>query len=244
MKEKKQRFWEVDVLRGIAIIMMVSYHIYIDAYFLDLIEIPYFSAPYIGGLFLFLVGVSLTLSYNRVKDQFTQKQLILKYVRRGLFIFSIGLLITVVTWFVIGRGFIVFGVLHCIGLSIVFAYPFLRENYLPLILGLLLVPIGLLLRFFSWDFPWLVWLGFIPKGFFTYDYFPLLPWFGVILIGISIGNLIYTDGVRQFPLPDLSSFFVFRGLGFLGKHALLIYVVHQPVILIVYVLISINGLVL
>ena len=85
-----QRFWEIDFLRGIAIIMMVIYHIIFDLNFLNIYEINLHSTPLllflypIGTLFLLLVGISLSISYSRVKQNLTKRQIQKKFVIRGL----------------------------------------------------------------------------------------------------------------------------------------------------------------
>jgi uncharacterized membrane protein len=236
-KPTSDRFWEVDFLRGIAIIMMVIYHVLFDVtflriYYIDLSSIPVllFLHP-IGTMFLLLVGVSLTLSYARVKETLTPRQRRKKFILRGLYIFGGGILATLGTWLYLKEGYIVFGVLHCIGVSIILAYPLIRYRVYPLVLGIICVIVGIFLqRMVVVDFPWLLWLGFIPNYFYTVDYFPLLPWFGVILVGIFIGNSLYQNNKRRFEIKDLSGFLVVRGVCFLGRHSLLIYLIHQPII--------------
>jgi uncharacterized membrane protein len=184
-------------------------------------------------MFIILVGISLTLSYNRVKNKLTKKQLQLKYLKRGLTIFGLGLLITLVTWIYLVEGFVVFGALHCIGISIILAYPFLRFHYANLILGIILIFAGIVLKTLTFDFYWLVWLGFTPTHFTTIDYFPLLPWFGVVLVGIFISNTLYPNLKRRFSLKDHSEVLFVRFLCFLGRHSLIIYLIHQPIILLI-----------
>ncbi|MCX6818607.1 MAG: heparan-alpha-glucosaminide N-acetyltransferase domain-containing protein, partial [Candidatus Aenigmarchaeota archaeon] len=64
-------------------------------------------------------------------------------------------------------------------------------------------------------------------------YFPILPWFGVILIGIFFGNKLYPNAKRSFNIIDLSKFRIIKLLSFLGRHSLFIYLLHQPVIIII-----------
>jgi uncharacterized membrane protein len=138
----------------------------------------------------------------------------------------------------------VFGVLHCIGLSILLAYPLIRFRNFPLILGVLCIILGIALRVtVIVDFPWLLWLGFVPSGFYTLDYFPLLPWFGVVLIGIFLGNTFYQNNTRKVSLNDHSGFILSRVLCFLGRHSLIIYLLHQLLIVgLLYVIpLVING---
>ena len=168
-----------------------------------------------------------------IKSNLNKKQLWLKFVMRGLKIFGLGLLITLISWIYLREGFIVFGVLHCIGLSIIFAYPLLKYRFFNLLLGLVIISIGIIIKNFSFDFYYLVWLGFIPNQFYTVDYFPLFPWFGVVLIGIFLGNTFYPKHLRIFKLKDHSRLNVIRFFCFLGRHSLIIYFVHQPIMLAV-----------
>jgi uncharacterized membrane protein len=232
-----ERFWEIDALRGIAIIMMVVYHVLFDLVFFNIVWLDLssllvlvFLYP-IGTLFLLLVGLSLTLSYSKVQYTLSPGSLFRKYFTRGVMVFCFGLLITLVTWIYPHDGFIVFGVLHCIGLSIILAYPFLRTRTPALFFGIFCIICGILLQnTFSIDFPWLLWLGVVPSQFYTLDYFPLLPWFGVVLVGVFLGNSFYKNNTRTFPLYDHPRFTVVHLLCLLGRHSLLIYLLHQLII--------------
>jgi uncharacterized membrane protein len=241
--QARERFWEVDFLRGIAILMMIAYHTLFDVtffhvYYVDLSSIPVLLFLYpIGTMFLLLVGVSLTLSYNRAKDTLSPRQRQKKFILRGLWIFGGGMLVTLATYLYLGRGYIIFGVLHCIGVSIILAYPLIRYRLSPLMLGIVFVIIGVYLQHeVVVNFPWLLWLGFIPADFYTVDYFPLLPWFGVILIGIYLGNSLYQNNKRRFQIKDYSQYLAARGVCYLGRHSLLIYLLHQPIIVAVITL--------
>lgn len=238
MSETTQRFWEIDVLRGVAIIMMILYHLLFDLTFFHIYQIDLGSLPLrlflypIGTLFLLLVGVSLTISYTRAYEHMSAHQLRWKFILRGLFIFSGGMVITLATWLYIRDGYIIFGVLHCIGLSIILAYPLIEQRFSSLFLGIVCIVSGIYLQaMVTVGFPWLLWLGFIPQNFYTLDYFPLLPWFGVVLVGIFLGHTFYTSSTRKFSLPDYSDKKTVRSVSFLGRHSLLIYFIHQPILL-------------
>ncbi|MEF8847538.1 MAG: heparan-alpha-glucosaminide N-acetyltransferase [Candidatus Thermoplasmatota archaeon] len=234
--KKEFRFWEIDFLRGIAVIMMITYHVLYDLNFfgvinLDLNSVPFLSFLYpIGTLFLLLVGISLHLSFSRVKDKLSQKQIFEKFFFRGLKILVLGFIISFVTWVYLKDGWIIFGVLHCIGLSIILSIPLLKKKFINLFLGAIFVLIGVLLGSISFNFPWLLWLGFIPRGLYTVDYFPILPWFGIVLIGIFIGKSIYPEYIRVFNIKSNPKNYLVNFICFLGQNSLFIYFVHQPVL--------------
>jgi len=237
----QQRFWEIDFLRGIAIIMMVLYHLLYNLHYFAHYNINVYSGFWMyfaratATIFIFLVGVSLSVSFSRTKKIHKDRnKLFIKYLRRGLKVFSWGLIITLVTRIFLGKAFVIFGILHLIGISIILAYPFLKLRYRywnPLI-GLLCIFLGAYLKSFAFDFYWLSWLGFRPAQFYSVDYFPLLPWFGVVLVGLFFGNLFYPDCSRKFHLHDFSDFYIIKSFCFLGKHSLFIYLIHQPLIIV------------
>ena len=231
----KERLWEIDFLRGIAIILMIIFNYsfalsYLKIYNLNVGFLYWYVFPrFIGGMFIFLAGLSLTLMYNKIKNKKdTQK----KFFFRGLKIFSYGLLITIITFLTFPEAFIIFGILHFIGISIILGSFFLKFRKLNLLLGLAIIILGFYLQNFVFDFPWLLWLGLIPQNFYTFDYWPILPWFGVTLLGIFFGNLLYKNGKRSFKIKDFSNTLITRFLDFLGRNSLVIYLLHQPLLIL------------
>jgi len=234
---KKWRFWEIDLLRGIAVILMIifnySYAIrYLNIYTLSGGFFYWYTFPrIIGGMFIFLAGLSLTLSHNKSHK---------KFFLRGLKIFGYGILITIITFFTFPQSFIIFGILHFIGFSVIFGQFFLKFKKLNLFLGLLIFILGMYLQNFFFDFPWFVWLGFIPKNFITFDYFPIFPWFGVTLLGIFFGNILYKNGKRSFKIKDFSNVSIVKFLQFLGRNSLIIYLLHQPLLVLFLLILGFN----
>jgi uncharacterized membrane protein len=229
------RFWEVDLLRGIAIILMIIFNYSFALYYLNIFTLNggflywYVFPRFIGGMFIFIAGLSLTLSHNQMKGKEINK----KFFTRGLKIFSLGILITIITFLTFPEAFIIFGILHFIGVSIILGQFFLKFKKLNLFLGLLIMALGFYLQEFRFDFSWLLWLGFIPKNFYTFDYWPILPWFGVTLLGIFFGNSLYKNGKRNFKIKDLSNLSIVKVLAFLGRKSLTIYLIHQPLLILI-----------
>ena len=231
---KEQRFWEVDATRGVAIVMMVVYHLTYDLDTFGGYGIESTSgfwawfADATASAFLVLVGISLAISYSRAG---AGRGLFGKYLRRGLRILAYGMALTVV-FLALGLGVVAFGILHLIGVSIILAYPLLKYRLANLFLGISIIAIGLYMRAqdVSSESPWLLPFGVVPENLFMPDYRPLLPWFGVVLLGLFAGNVVYGGGKRPADVPRKAPLGA-RPLVPLGRNSLFIYLVHQPILI-------------
>jgi uncharacterized membrane protein len=244
MGRKVDRFWEVDAARGIAIIMMIVYHCTYDLDTLGGYRIQsttgYLAlfADVTAGLFLFLVGISLAIS--RTRTSLTGWRLFGKYLARGLRILAYGMVLTII-FLALGMGVVAFGILHLIGISIILAYPFLRLRITNLVLGTVIFVTGqyiLAQDLYSQSF-WLLPFGVVPEGVVMPDYRPLVPWFGVVLIGLFFGNVVY--GGRP-AVPGDKAPVLARPLLPLGRNSLFIYLIHQPIIIALLAATGIVGL--
>ena len=249
MFEDKERFWEVDFIRGIALLMMITYHLIYDLYYFGDYGIDANSGVWLvlgrstAILFITIFGVSLSLSYSRVKDELSNSEIVVKYVKRGGFIFSLGLLITISTYlFLKGEGYVRFGILHLIGLSVILSVPLLRYKYTNLLVGTVAMITGYFLANLRFSFNWLLWLGFKPEGFRTVDYFPILPWFGLVLLGSFIGKLLYPGHTRIIRIPNVSGMKPVKFISFIGRKTLLVYLLHQPILISILYLLGLIDL--
>jgi uncharacterized membrane protein len=243
-----RRFWEVDTVRGIAIALMVFYHLVFDLSYYGVYSGRMHSGAWavyarsVASAFIFVMGVSLTLRYNRLKPRLGHWKLFQKFLLRGAMIFAWGMVVTVVTYFFLGYGFVVFGILHLLGLSTILAYPFLRSRWASLVAGIVVIGLGVYVGGLKSSSPWLLWLGVLQVGRYMVDFYPLLPWFGVALLGVFVGLTLYPGGTPRFALPDLSQRAAIRGLTFMGKHSLLIYLIHQPILFAILILVGIGSI--
>ncbi|MBI2079866.1 DUF1624 domain-containing protein [Candidatus Micrarchaeota archaeon] len=222
-----KRFIEIDALRGIAILMMVLFHFVFDLKFLGIYDIEPYEGFWLifqrttASLFILLVGIGLSLMNQKYGNNY------LTYFKRGLFILGLGFLVTLATYIYPGEGVIVFGILHFIGISILVTPLFFRFNYLNLGFAALIIFAGF--NLWTVDTNLLIWLGLAPEYFYTLDYFPLLPWFGLVLIGLVLGKYFYN---REEPGIELNlKGKLVQSLAYLGQKSLLIYLIHQPIIL-------------
>ncbi len=226
---RHERFVELDILRGFVISIMIFFHLLWDLDYYGLSQIDkemYSYGAYFPTIFFILVGICLVIS----SQHRTTRHLLF----RGTWIFAIGLLITGVTTIMIPEKPVTFGVLHCIGISIILSTFLIRFKAYNLIIAPIFIVGGLLINSYHVQNPSILHLaiGLHQKNLWssTVDYFPLLPWFGVILLGLGVGNILYKNGKRQFTFPDISHLIPVKAVSWLGKNSLVIYLAHQPVI--------------
>ena len=228
------RFWELDFVRGIAIILMIAVHIFWALDYFGLLALGKYSSPFwtasrqIPILFLLLVGICLTVSHSRQLQKSGNH--IKKYVWRGTKLLLYGIGITLVSLLLPKGGTVWFGILHLIGLGIILAIPLLNFRYLNLVLGSLIVALGLWMKTITVNSPMLGWLGFNWPYFYSVDFFPLAPWLGFILIGLFIGNILYKKGKRTFKLNQKPPRYS-EVICMLGRYSLIIYFLHMIIIL-------------
>ena len=236
------RLWEIDTARGIAILMMVLFHTVFDLSFFSVYPVNvatgfwrYFAYT-TASLFLLIVGISLVVSHARAAAQLSGFSLVRKYLLRGAGIFALGLLVTFATWLYLHEGYVIFGILHLIGVSVILSVFFFRFKKLNILIGFAFIGVGYLVSGISGP-GFLLPLGIIPPGFTSVDYTPVFPWFGMVLIGMGVGEILYKEGVRQFSLRPLAAFFR-APFTFLGRYSLVIYLVHQPIIILLLALVT------
>jgi len=239
-KHGSNRFIEIDLIRGLAITLMVFGHILWDLDYFKLVSMNnmiYSSLQKIvPPLFFIIVGVGLIVSKKKaeLKTKEEENKYYTGLIIRGLKIFNLGMILTVISMIFFPDRVIMFGVLHCIGITIILSVPFLKYRNYNFLFGMIIL------------FAWTIFgqlhienptyfhlvLGLHQANFwrFTIDYFPLIPWFGVTLLGITIGDWLYCGDRRMFRMPDLSKYKPAKIFSWIGQHSLSIYLLHQPVI--------------
>ncbi len=219
----------LDVARGVAILTMIGYHTCWDLTYFDLARpgllgdaVLWVARDVILAAFLLLVGAGLTLA--TVAGIFWR--------RVGIRFASIGgaaLAITLASLWFSPDAVIFFGALHHIALASVLGLAFVRAPvWLVLATALVCLVAPGVLAWSVFDLEWLRWVGLGTHMPRSNDFVPLVPWFGLVLLGIVLGR-------RLESLPGLTGWrpevAPLRGLGWAGRHSLLVYLVHQPVLL-------------
>ncbi len=222
-----KRLKEIDLLRALAIILMVAYHI---AY--DLKEFVGVNTNYEGPfwysvgkfsalLFMFLSGLCSGFSKNPL--------------RRGLQIFGYGMVLTLVTYLFIPTTYIRFGILHFLGLTMMLT-PLLKliPSWLLALLSLLAALIGFKSGKIFVTVGYLLPLGLRSREFSSIDYYPLFPYLSVTILGVIFYKYFFKEGQKLLSNKLQNLHFsgpYFRIVEGLSKNSLAIYLIHQPIIL-------------
>ena len=236
---EKTRLHLLDALRGFLLINMIAYHGMWNLVYLFGVRAPWYKdvpgylwQQFICWSFILLAGFCWSMSRS--------------HIRRGLLVFGGGAIVSLVTCVFMPENRILFGILTCIGSCVLLVTPldkFLRR--VPAGVGALIsFLLFALLRncgrgslgfesLILYALPdWLyrnhltAYLGFPHSGFFSTDYFPLVPWVFLFLTGLFLFRITNDKGWNE----KLFARGQVPPLNLIGRNSLLVYLLHQPVL--------------
>ncbi|WP_157961905.1 DUF1624 domain-containing protein [Acuticoccus kandeliae] len=229
---RRPRILWLDAARGLAIIAMVIYHGAFDLLFFGYVDWPVsygtgwrtFAAS-IASTFLFLVGVSLVVAHGAgIRWR--------SFLIRFLVIAGAAALVTIGTAFAMPVP-IYFGILHAIATFSVLALPFLRlPAWITLAVAAFVLVLPNLYSSPIFDGPFFYALGLAETGPFAFDYEPIFPWFSATLFGVAFARLV----PQTARIADPGAFW--NAIMALGRNSLLIYLIHQPILFGIFMLIA------
>ena len=261
--EQKTRLVWLDALRGICVLLMILDHfafwmcdMFYPSWSMSIASVPWLNGMYefVAGIYMSdaryyirIVVVFLFIMISGISSTFSRNNLV-----RGLKLALVALALTAVT--AIADHFdgepdsqmlIVFGILHmlaCCMLLYGFLCMFDRRLFgkfrlihlFSIILAIVcIVPVPYLPIVSNNKFLFI--FGIPYPGFVSADYFPLIPYMGFFFIGVLVGGLIS----RKAQLPSMINKCL-KPTAFVGRHALIIYLAHVP---IVYAILEIIGII-
>lgn len=234
---ERKRYSLIDAIRAVAIINMVAYHLCYNIFVVFGVWPTFWlSTPFIiWERFIccsFIIVSGMSMNFSR------------RGYRRGVIVNLCGFLVTAVTVLLMPTQAIWFGVLNFLGCAMLITFALRSElgRMKPIVgmavffllfmlfygiprghIGLFNLPLVTLPEA-MYQYRWLAFLGFPPADFFSADYFPLLQWIFLYLFGFELWRFIAQKGLdrcflRKIPVLD-----------FIGRHSLLIYMAHQPIL--------------
>lgn len=230
------RYALLDELRGLDLVSMMLYHACWDLVFLFGVQMNWYAATpghlwqqSICWVFILLSGFCVPLGHHTL--------------RRGATVFGAGVLVTAVTLLFMPEDRVVFGVLTFLGSAMLLTgvlEPLLKK--IPPAAGLAVSAVLFALTYHL-DERWLgfgglrlalpdawyanyftAFIGFLPFDFYSADYFGLLPWLFLFWAGYYLHKAVGRRRMEPLRRP------VCPALGWMGRHSLLLYLLHQPVI--------------
>jgi uncharacterized membrane protein len=230
---KTGRIALIDVARGIALLAMASYHFGWDLELFGYLDPRTATTGWmrwyargIAATFLILVGASLFLAHS-------QKVNWPGFGKRFGMVVAAALAVSTATYFAMGQGFIFFGILHQIALGSMIGLAFVQlPAIVSILFGAIFLVLPMVFRHSMFDQSWLWWLGLSTTDPASSDYVPVMPWTGMILIGVALANVAGQLGWLKY-LAQQGSFKSGPGywLSFAGLHSLAFYLVHQPMLI-------------
>ena len=235
----KKRLHLLDALRGLCLISMIAFHGMWNLVYLFGVDAPWYRETpgyvwqqSICWTFILLSGFCWSFSRNHLK--------------RGMLVFGGGLIVTAATCLLMPQNRIVFGVLTCIGSCMLLLIPLEKwAKKVPAVAGMavsfLLFAVLRNCSSGSLGFESLVicrlpdelyrnyltaYLGFPQPGFFSTDYFPLIPWFFLFLTGFFLRRVLAQRNLNE----KLFAKGKVPVLNWIGRHSLIVYLLHQPIL--------------
>ena len=209
---------------------MVCFHIVFDLQMFGhlpfgttLHPVFYWHARLVAGSFLFLAGVSLWLAHGQgIRWP--------AFWRRWIKLVAAAALVTVATYVALPEYFVYFGILHCIAASSLIGLLALRLPAAAVAaLGAVIMVASYILPDPAFNAPLLRFIGLATEPAMTVDFEPLFPWVGPFLLGLASAKWASARGLlHRLTLPDTP---VLRRLALPGQHSLMVYLVHQPILI-------------
>ena len=234
-----RRYDEIDILKGVAVVCMIIFHLFYfpNQYGFKEIEYDTTSLKLIAKIaqIIFITCVGINLVFAKKKNSEPQYHL----GRIGKITFY-AILMSVFTYYVFKERYVKFGILHFVAFSSLLLFMFVDNVETMKVITGLLVTLFILNKvhpelFRSIPSPLAFIGGFYNDRYSSVDHFPILPWILLICLGIFIGHYLSNNEINtpkylvDNPVSDV--------LKNIGKKSLEIYAVHWIILYAVYCII-------
>ena len=225
----KKRYGVIDAVRGFSLILMIAHHFAFDLYDCHLIPGKLLFNPIVEGLHIIFASVFIAIS--GACSSFSSNNL-----RRGLKILLGAAAVTAATYIFDPGQYVRFGILHFLGVCSLLYVPISKTSIIkktPIWVFALLFALTYKIQDITVGCSYLFAIGLKSYSFVTFDWFPLIPWIFMYLFGAKLGGYISSG-----KMPEKFYSFSCPALEWIGKKSLWIYLLHQPILLGITMLIE------
>jgi len=222
----------VDLARSAALVGMVIFHGTLDLELFGVLAYGTVASPgwlafsvLVAGSFVFLSGVSLVLAHA---DGIRWRA----FLRRLAVLVAAAAAVSGATYLAEPETFVRFGILHAIALATTIGLIFLHlPSGITICVAAAVIALPQMVEFEAFDAPWLLWVGLSTTLPAMIDYEPMFPWLGPCLLGIAAARIVdrraLWDALHRAVTAETQ---LARALAWPGRHSLVVYLVHQPIL--------------
>ena len=226
---QNNRVLSLDILRGLAVFLMILYHLSFDLNYFNFLSLDLNNQIFwklfrylIIFLFLFSFGYSMILSSYISSTK--------KILKRIAILFTLASTITIVTYFIFPKSWIYFGILHFILLAYIYAQFLIKLKPITLLAIVIVLYILYFLGFLHTSFIYETLKELLHLPSKSEDLVRFFPWFNIVLIGMAFA--------KYKVLEKINIKYELKYLKILGQNALLVYMIHQPILFGIIFLLS------
>lgn len=243
------RYGIIDLGKGIAIILMIFFHIF---YFPNVYGYEEFQwntlslriiAKIAQFIFITFAGINIYLSYHsnkeKNKDKDYYKIFIKKHLTRIFKLSIIALSLSFFSYLIFGELWIKFGILHFMALGSLLVTPYIDNQMINIFVIFLILLFKIynkkLRQIFYFIPPKIAFISGLYTSYPSMDHFPLIPWLALMSIGLLIGKYIVTLKNKELiDNKNKNKNIISKSLSWIGKNSLEIYIVHWIILYVFF----------
>lgn len=238
-KLTQTRYPEIDMARGVALLGMAVYHevqiatVIVTGQFWQATGLPRMFGWVVALTFLFVFGMSAHIKYQRLRQKkLSFLQIYHQFFKRAVVLALSAGLVSLVSWAFLPDHWIRMGVLHFFALATLLMPLALGSRRKLLLAGALVFGLWLSLRVVDLSAVtsyWLLPLGVYPSTYATLDHWPLIPFLLVSIAGALFASW-YVLNRSEWISRTIAANRVTAPIVWIGRHSLLVYLLHAPLL--------------
>ena len=240
------RFLEIDLIKGIAVIFMVIFHVFYLGEYMNKMNVNtstgllHYMAKFAHTTFIICMGINMVINnQSNEKKGKSKKEFYKKIMKRFIVFIIVSCLVSYSSYLAFGSSmFVKFGIFHFMAFASLITSLFVDKHNLCMCAILIINFLVYLIKSNKLSFNRInSYIGFalgINTHYSSLDHFPLIPWLSYSLLGVIIGNKLYTNYERNHEELNLNNIInnsnILNTISKLGSKSLEVYLIHFPLI--------------